>query len=87
MWAKGGEIAMYVYIFEGTGFEIKTPGVSDYSQIRNEIIEQSASKIVRRSTYPTGLVLEIEQEAKRTVIYSNRPLAQNPDGTYTAPES
>lgn len=77
---------MYTYIFEGVGFEIKTPGVTDFSLVKNEIIEHSPGRIVRRSTYPTGLVLEIEQEANRIVVYSNRPLTKNPDGTYTAPE-
>lgn len=78
---------MFTYIFEGVGFDIETPGVSDFSQIKQEIIEQTASKVVRRSTYPTGLVLEIEQETNRTIIYSNRQLTQNPDGSYTAPEA
>lgn len=78
---------MYTYIFEGAGFEIKTPGVSDFSQIKKEIIAQTPERNVFRSTYPTGLVLEVEQDATRTVIYSNRPLTQNPDGSYTAPEA
>ena len=76
---------MYTYIFDGVGFEIKTPGVSDFSQIKKEVV-QTADKIVNRSTYPTGLVLEIEQRASQTIIYSNRPLIQNSDGSYTAPE-
>lgn len=77
---------MYTYVFDNVGFEIKTPGVSDFSQIKKEIV-QLPDKIINRSTYPTGLVLEIEQKANQTVIYSNRQLIQNPDGSYTAPES
>lgn len=78
---------MYTYIFENVGFEIKTPGVTDMAQVKNELISQTAEKIVRRSTYPTGLVLEIHQEAKQTTIFSNCPLTKNPDGSYTAPVS
>lgn len=78
---------MYTYIFDNMGFEIKTPGVSDMSQVKNELISQTSEKIIRRSSYPTGLVLEIHQEAKQTTIYSNRLLTKNEDGSYTAPES
>jgi hypothetical protein len=77
---------MYTYIFEGVNCEIKTPGVTDFSQVKKEIV-QSANKIVNRSTYPSGLVLQVEQEAKKITVYSNRPLTRNPDGSYTAPES
>ena len=77
---------MYTYIFEGVGFEIKTPGVTDFSQVKKEIV-QSANKVVNQSTYPNGLVLRIEQEADKVIVYSNRRLLQNPDGSYTAPES
>ena len=76
---------MFTYIFDGVGCEIKTPGVSDFSQIKTERIEQTAGKVVIQSVYPNGLTLRVEQEAGRTVIFSNRPLAQNPDGSYTAP--
>lgn len=77
---------MYTYIFKGVGFTIKTPGCTDCSQIKREVV-QSADKVVNRSTYPNGLVLEVEQKATQTVVYSNRQLIQNSDGSYTAPES
>lgn len=78
---------MYAYIFDNSGFEIKTPGAFDFSQVKNELISQTPEEIVRRSTYPTGLVLEIHQSTKQTTIYSNRPLTKNSDGSYTAPEA
>ena len=65
--------------------DIKTPNLTDFSLVRKELISQTASKIVMRLTYPDGLEFTVEQEAKRTTVYSNRPLVQNPDGSYTAP--
>lgn len=76
---------MYTYIFDGVGCKINTPSVSSLSQIKKEVV-QFPDKIINRSTYPNGLILEIEQKATKTVIYSNRRLIQNPDGSYTAPE-
>lgn len=76
---------MYMYVFDGADGRINTPGVSDFSQIKKEIV-QMADKIITRATYPTGLVLDIEQKSNQTIIYSNRQLIQNPDGSYTAPE-
>ena len=76
---------MYVYIFDGTDMDIKTPNLTDFSLVRKELISQTASKIVMRLTYPDGLEFTVEQEAKRTTVYSNRPLIQNPDGSCTAP--
>lgn len=76
---------MYTYIFESVGFQIHTPGVSDFSKIQKSI-KQYPDRIVNRSEYPNGLILEVEQRANQTVIYSNRPFIENPDGSYTAPE-
>lgn len=82
--AKGGDF-VYTYIFDGADMDIKTPNLTDFSLVRKELISQTASKIVMRLTYPDGLEFTVEQEAKRTTVYSNRPLVQNPDGSYTAP--
>lgn len=76
---------MYTYIFDGTDMNIRTPNLTDFSLVKKELISQTASKIVMRLTYPDGLEFTVEQEAKRTTVYSNRPLIQNPDGSYTAP--
>ena len=65
---------MYTYFFDGVRCEIKA-----------KYIEQTASRIVSRNTYPNSLILRMEQEAQRTVIFSNQPLVQNPGGLYTAP--
>ena len=79
------DVIGFMYIFEAGNFNIKTPGVSDFSQIKKSI-KQYPDKIVNRSEYPTGLVIEIEQKSNQIVVYSNRRLIENPDGFYTAPE-
>ena len=76
---------MYTYIFDGTDMDIKTPNLTDFSLVRKELISQTASKIVMRLAYPDGLEFTVDQESKRVTVYSNRPLIQNPDGSYTAP--
>lgn len=82
--AKGGDF-VYTYIFDGTDMDIKTPNLTDFSLVRKEVISQTASKIVMRLTYPDGLEFTVEEESKRVTVYSNRPLIQNPDGSYSAP--
>lgn len=77
---------MFVYVFEGVGFEIKTPGVSDFSEIKKSV-KQYPGRIVNRSEYPNGLILEVDQRPEKTIVYSNRPLIHNQDGSYTAPSS
>lgn len=69
---------MYTYIFDGVGFTLLNP-----SKPEAEVLSQTAKQIVTRYSYEDGLVLEITQEASRSTILSNRPLVQNPDGTYS----
>lgn len=69
---------MYMYIFDGTGFTINTG-----PPIKQEVLEQTPKRCVTLFTYENGLTLRVEQEAKRFVVYSNRPLNQNPDGSYS----
>lgn len=76
---------MYTYIIESADFQLHTPGVGDYSLIKNQT-RQEPDKLFIHSEYPTGLVLDIEQTATRVVICSNRRLYQNQDGSFTAPE-
>ena len=76
---------MYTYIFDGADMDIKTPNLTDFSLVRKELISQTSSKIVTRLTYPDGLEFTVEQEPKCVTVYSNRPLIQNPDGSYSAP--
>lgn len=61
---------MYTYIFDGTDMNIRTPNLTDFSLVKKELISQTASKIVMRLTYPDGLEFTVEQEAKRTTVYS-----------------
>ena len=84
-WRRKEVILLYAYIFDGTDMNIRTPNLTDFSLVKKELISQTASKIVTRLTYPDGLEFTVEQESKRVTVYSNRPLIQNPDGSYTAP--
>ena len=68
---------MYTYIVgAGADLTIHTPGITDMSQIKNTIT-QSPEKVVRRSVYPNGLILDIKQTAAVTIIRSNRELTKN----------
>lgn len=69
---------MYTYSFDGIGFKINTPPVQ-----KTETLSQAADRIVMRYTYTGGLVLEVEQTVKQAVVYSNRPLVQESDGSYS----
>lgn len=84
-WRRKEVILLYAYIFDGADMNIKTPNLTDFSLVKKELISQTASKIVMRLTYPDGLEFTVEQEAKRTTVYSNRPLERNQDGSYSAP--
>lgn len=64
---------------------INTPWCKSISDIQNSI-EQFPDKIIQRSLYPNGLDLILENYGDRVVIRSNRPLIDNGNGTFTAPE-
>lgn len=76
---------MYTYVFKGINGKINAPWLSDMSQVKTEQV-QTPTKITMRATYPNGVVLDIEQTAAQTTIYSNRPLTKNLDGSYSIPE-
>lgn len=75
----------YTYVFENNQVNIKTPGVAAFSDIKQEFITQEPTRIVRRSTYPNGFTVEIDQRADCVKITCNRELALNEDGSFTAP--
>lgn len=76
---------MFTYVFKGTDCTITAPWLSDISQIKKDIV-QTPKRNTMKATYPNGVVLEFEQTATETIVYSNRPLVQNSDGSYTVPE-
>lgn len=76
---------MFVYIIENPGeLKIHTPGVTDFSQIKTVSVAKPDC-VLMQSDYPTGLHLEIEQHANKVIVYSNKELTQNHDGSLTAP--
>jgi len=78
---------MYEYIFHNNGnkVNIKTPGINNLSQIKNETLEQTPEFIHQRSTYPNGFTVEYFIYPEKTVVRTNRELINNGDGSYTAP--
>ena len=85
---KGGETmkpAFFTYIIEsGAELKIHTPGIEDFSQINTQTV-QRADCIFMQSDYPIGWHIEAEQYTDRIVLYSNKPLVQNADGSFNAP--
>ena len=78
---------IYTYVLDSGKLNIHTPsGGNDLNNIKKEILSHTSTEIVTRATYPDGLVLEIHQKANQIVVYSNRQLTENPDGSYSAPE-
>ena len=64
---------------------IKTPGNFSMADIKSEVLEHTAEKIVRRSTYPNGFQITIEQQDRIMLIHCNQPLVRDTDGSLVAP--
>ncbi len=76
---------VFTYIIEaGRNLKINTPGITDFSQIKTQA-EQRADCVFMQSDYPNGWHIEIEQYVDRIVLYSNKPLIQNDDGSFDLP--
>lgn len=77
---------MFEYIFtpDNPPGEINTAGFCDNIQeIKQEIISQTQECIHRRSTYPNGFILEVEQYDKKIIFRTNWELKQSEDGNFT----
>lgn len=76
---------MFIYMIgKGVELKIRTPGAKDFSQIKTKTIQKEGCNLLQ-ADYPDGLHLEIEQHADKIVVYSNKELMQNEDGSFTAP--
>lgn len=75
---------MFMYIVESGKLKINTPGIKNLSQVKTQTI-QKADCIFMQSDYPGGWHIEVEQRANRIVLYSNKQLVQNEDGSFNAP--
>lgn len=75
----------FTYIIEaGASLKIHTPGIEDFSQIKTQTM-QRADCILMQSDYPNGWHIEVEQYSDRIILYSNKQLTQNEDGSFNAP--
>lgn len=63
----------YKYIVTNE-FDIDTSFIEDFSQITNEIIEQTDSQIIRYSKYPNNFEILFIQKADQIEIRTNLPL-------------
>lgn len=70
----------YKYIVNNE-FDLETPFVNDMSEIKNEIIEQTDSQIIRISKYPNNFDILFIQNADQIEIRTNLPLYFQ-DGKY-----
>lgn len=70
----------YNYIINNE-FDLETSFVNDMSEIKNEIIEQTNSQIIRLSKYPNNFDILFIQRADQTEIRTNLPLYFQ-DGKY-----
>ncbi len=70
----------YKYIVTNE-FDIDTAFVEDFSQITNEIIEQTDSQIIRYSKYPNNFEILFIQKPDQIEIRTNLPLYFQ-DGKY-----
>lgn len=65
--------------------KISTPGITDLSAVKAEVLEQTPDHIIHRLTYPNALEVVIQVNPDGIHFYSNRPLQQLQDGSLVLP--
>ncbi len=75
----------HTYLIVDGELRIHTPGVPSMADVKNEIIERTPEKLVRRSVYPNGFEITFEQFPGMIFLHCNQPLTENSDGSFTAP--
>lgn len=73
---------MFEYTLTNGDLKINTPFCKDFSQVKNQIISQTAECIHKISEYPNGFVIESLQYADKIVLKTNKPLVKTADGSY-----
>lgn len=74
----------YVFTSEVKSGTVDTTGFcDDFKDIKQEILSQTPECIHKRSTYPNGFVLEVEQYSDRFIVRTNWELSDNGDGTFS----
>ena len=53
-----------------------------FSDIKQNLIEQTPERIIRESIYPNGFAVKMEQTADSVIFYTNKELIQSADGSY-----
>ncbi|MBN1074633.1 hypothetical protein DVV91_09800 [Clostridium botulinum] len=75
---------MFEYTFDKSNGEIEilTPFVNDIKDIKKETT-QTASCIHDVSTFPNGVILDMEQYYDKIIVKCTNELVNNNDGTYS----
>lgn len=73
----------YTYFQFDGDTKIHTDFGIDFSEIQQNIIEESTERIIRESIYPNGFAIKMEQTADAIIFYTNKELIQNDDGSYS----
>lgn len=72
----------YIYRFSGNPGKVNTPFVKDLSEIKNTILKQTPTEIVKLSEYPKGFKMLVKQKAKVIEIRTNYPLKEVGDNQF-----
>jgi len=74
---------MFEYVVTKDG-KVRTDGFcKDFQEIKQEILKRTPECIHRRSTYPNGFILEVEQYSSKIIIRTNWELIANTDGSFS----
>lgn len=78
---------MFEYVFDSNNSpqgSLDTSGFcNDFSEVKQETLSHTPDCIHRRSTYPNGFILEVEQYNDKLIIRTNWELIPNPSGNWT----
>lgn len=72
----------YTFTSSDNAPTILTPFANSMSDIKKEVT-QTTDCIRNISTYPNGVILDMEQYSDKTIIKCNHELVKNDDGTYS----
>lgn len=74
----------YVLTSEVKSGTVDTTGFcDDFKDVKQETLLQTPECIHRRSTYPNGFVIEVEQYSNKVIIRTNWELFDNGNGTFS----
>lgn len=73
----------YIFFRFNKNSTIKTECEYPLIDIKNAVLLHTPEVIIEHYEYPNGAKIKLEKTAKLTVVYTNKPLIQNIDGTFS----